>query len=124
MAELPDLTVFASILNHKFKGKQLEKLDVIVAKKINVSSAELKSKLEGQKLEKVARVGKTLQFHFGKSDILVLHLMLRGDLRDFMKIHGQRLKGLPQESSLNQKPSGVELHILLRSKSFMNKANS
>ncbi len=41
MAELPDLTVFASILNHKFKGKKLEKLDVIVAKKINVSSAEL-----------------------------------------------------------------------------------
>ncbi|WP_316797671.1 DNA-formamidopyrimidine glycosylase family protein [Pedobacter frigidisoli] len=54
-----------------------------------------KSKLEGQKLEKVARVGKTLQFHFGKSDILGLHLMLRGELRDFMKIHGAKIERSP-----------------------------
>ena len=85
MAELPDLTVFASTLNYKFKDETLEKLDVIVAKKINVSSAKLKRRLEGQKLEKVVRVGKTLQFHFGKTDILGLHLMLRGELKEIRK---------------------------------------
>ncbi|WP_316786799.1 hypothetical protein [Pedobacter frigiditerrae] len=41
MAELPDLTVFAGILNRRFKGKTLKELEVIVAKKINVSDVEL-----------------------------------------------------------------------------------
>lgn len=81
MAELPDLTVFAKTLNSLFKGKTLKTLDVVVAKKLNVTASELKGKLEGRKLEEVKREGKTLRFHFGKNEILGLHLMLRGELR-------------------------------------------
>lgn len=80
MAELPDLTIFAQILNRKFKGKVLTSLDVTVAKKLNVPAAELRSALVGRQLIEVKREGKTLQFHFSGNVILGLHLMLRGEL--------------------------------------------
>ena len=80
MAELPDLTVFANILTRKFGGKTLNRIDVTVAKKLNVSPAELKSALEGRQLLAVKRAGKTLQFHFSGEQVLGLHLMLRGEL--------------------------------------------
>ena len=79
MAELPDLTVFAQILTRRFKGKTLKEIDVKVANKLKISVAELKKALEGKKLTKVSREGKTLQFHFGER-VLGLHLMLRGEL--------------------------------------------
>jgi len=85
MAELPDLTVFALTLNRKFKGKRLKKLEIFIAKKLNVTSLELQKRLENQVLEKVDRVGKTLQFRFGKSEVLGLHLMLRGELKEVSK---------------------------------------
>ncbi|TCC88074.1 formamidopyrimidine-DNA glycosylase [Pedobacter frigiditerrae] len=80
MAELPDLTVFAGILNRRFKGKTLKELDVVVANKINASEKELKKALEGKKLLSVSREGKTLQMHFSDDQVLGLHLMLRGEL--------------------------------------------
>ena len=79
MAELPDLEVFAQIISRRFKGKTLEELEVQVAKKLNVTASELKAKLEGKKLSKVSRYGKTLHFHFG-DEVLQVHLMLRGEL--------------------------------------------
>lgn len=79
MAELPDLEVFAQILSRRFKGKTLKELEVKVIKKLNVTAAHLKAKLEGKKLSNVLRYGKTLHFHFGK-EILQVHLMLRGEL--------------------------------------------
>ncbi len=80
MAELPDLTVFAGILNRRFKGKTLKNLTVSVEKKINVSAKRLSETLEGKKLVEVSREGKTLQLHFSADQILGLHLMLRGEL--------------------------------------------
>ncbi|WP_428330086.1 DNA-formamidopyrimidine glycosylase family protein [Mucilaginibacter sp.] len=82
MAELPDLTVFAQILSRKFKGKELDKLEVTVAKKLNGTVGDLKSALEGHELSSVRREGKTLQLHFSDNQILGLHLMLRGELVD------------------------------------------
>lgn len=58
MAELPDLTVFARILSRKFRGEILEKLEVTVAKKLNVTVAELSAALEGQELQEVRREGR------------------------------------------------------------------
>jgi len=84
MAELPDLTVFAQILTRRFKGKTLKEIDVKVAKKLKVSVDELRKALEGSKLNKVSREGKTLQFHFGEH-VLGLHLMLRGELETIEK---------------------------------------
>lgn len=85
MAELPDLTVFASKLNRLLKNETLHTLDIRVATKLNVSTAELKKKLENQKLKKVERIGKSLQFHFGDNEILGLHLMLKGELKELDK---------------------------------------
>jgi formamidopyrimidine-DNA glycosylase len=84
MAELPDLSVFAATLSRKFTGKTLSYVEVKYPKKLNVSASELQSALEGKKLDKVERYGKTLRFHFG-DQVLGLHLMLRGDLFDVAK---------------------------------------
>jgi formamidopyrimidine-DNA glycosylase len=80
MAELPDLTVFAQILSRRFAGQVLETLEVTVAKKLNVSVKEIKTALEGRELIKVERAGKTLQLYFSGTQVLGLHLMLRGEL--------------------------------------------
>ncbi len=84
MAELPDLAVFAATLSRKFVGKSLSYVEVKYDKKLNVSAAELQSALEGKKLDKVERYGKTLRLHFS-DQVLQLHLMLRGDLFDVVK---------------------------------------
>jgi len=80
MAELPDLTVFAQILSRRFQGKVLDKIEVTVAKKLNVTASELSAALDGQQLIAVTRDGKTLQFHFSGGKVLGVHLMLRGEL--------------------------------------------
>lgn len=80
MAELPDLTVFAQILSRRFAGKVLETLEVTVANKLNVPVKEIKTALEGRELIKVERAGKTLQLYFSGTQVLGLHLMLRGQL--------------------------------------------
>jgi formamidopyrimidine-DNA glycosylase len=80
MAELPDLTVFANILNRKFSGKTVDRLDITVDKKLNVSADALRSAIKGKELSKVVRIGKTLQFKFSDHLVLGLHLMLRGEL--------------------------------------------
>ena len=81
MAELPDLSVFAGILNKRFKGKTLRKIEIKHSGKLNVSTNELEENLLNHRLVTVARSGKTLQFDFGKDKILGLHLMLRGEVK-------------------------------------------
>jgi len=81
MPELPDLEVFAANLEKRFKNKTLEKLEVTVSKKLNVSEKQLKAALEGHQLQAVSREGKTLQLHFGTGQVLGLHLMLHGELK-------------------------------------------
>lgn len=85
MPELPDLQAFSRNLNKMLAGKTLEKINVTVAGKLNVSVKELKSSLEKQKLEKVYREGKELHFRFSNENVLGLHLMLRGQLSIFKK---------------------------------------
>lgn len=80
MPELPDLAVFAVNLEKLFKNKTLEKIQVTVSRKLNVSAEELTTALEGKKLDSVTREGKTIQLHFG-TEVLGLHLMLHGELK-------------------------------------------
>lgn len=80
MPELPDLQVFSHNLNKVLVGKTLKNVSVPVDKKLNVSTAELKTALEKQKLIEVYREGKELHFKFNNSNVLALHLMLRGQL--------------------------------------------
>lgn len=81
MPELPDLEVFAANLEKRFKHKTLERLEVHVAKKLNVPEEELKQTLEGHQLTVVKREGKTIQLHFGAGRVMGLHLMLHGELK-------------------------------------------
>jgi len=80
MPELPDLQAFSHNLNKKLARKTLRDINVINAKKLNVTHKELKETLEGQQLEKIYRDGKELYLKFAKGDILALHLMLHGKL--------------------------------------------
>ena len=81
MPELPDLEVFASNLQKRFKNKIVENVDVTVAKKLNVTIDEFKQAVEGHALEQVTRDGKTLQLHFKNKTVVGLHLMLHGEIR-------------------------------------------
>src|SRR5689334_18061181 len=82
MPELPDLQVFSSNLDKALKGKKVKKITVPVAKKLNVSTAALKKKLEGQSIKRIYREGKELMIEF-TTDTLSLHLMLHGNLYYF-----------------------------------------
>jgi len=81
MPELPDLEIFAANLEKQFKNKKLDRLEVVVAKKLNVTEKELQGAFVGRKLESVLREGKTLQLHFEGGGVLGLHLMLHGAIR-------------------------------------------
>src|SRR4051812_41931567 len=85
MPELPDLQIFSRNLNKKLAGKTLNKINVLVDKKLNVSPGKLSSSLEKRKLDKIYREGKELYFKFDNDNILALHLMLRGQLHVFEK---------------------------------------
>ncbi len=82
MPELPDLEVFAANLQKRFKNKILERIDLVVAKKLNVPIKQLKDTVEGKQLEKVSREGKTMQLHFKNGAVVGLHLMLHGEIRE------------------------------------------
>jgi len=85
MPELPDLQVFSYNLTKALKGKKLEKIDIKVSQKANVPADEFNKALDGQILDKVARVGKELHFEFKNGHLLGLHLMLHGQLYFFDK---------------------------------------
>jgi len=90
MPELPDLQVFSRNLTKLFKGKKLEKINVLIAQKLNVPEKELQTTLEGQILDKVVRTGKELHFIFGSGQTLAIHLMLHGQLHVFDKKNDQK----------------------------------
>lgn len=81
MPEIPDLEIFAKNLAKRFIGKRLEKVEVKVPARLNISPEELKAALEGCQLKKITRQGKTLLFAFDKDKVLGLHLMLHGEIR-------------------------------------------
>ncbi|WP_461451990.1 Fpg/Nei family DNA glycosylase [Mucilaginibacter sp.] len=85
MPELPDLQVFSRNLTKALKGKKLEKVDIKVYSKLNVSEKALQDSLKGSTLIKVVRAGKELHFEFDNKHILGLHLMLHGQLFMFHK---------------------------------------
>jgi len=85
MPELPDLQVFSQNLTKKFAGKRLKKLNIVNSKKLKQSATSIRKTLEKQKLIKVYREGKELRFAFENGNILGLHLMLHGNLKQFQK---------------------------------------
>jgi len=90
MPELPDLQVFSRNLTKALKGKKLEKIEVKIAQKLNVTEIELSDALVGETLINVTRVGKELHLEFENKHVLGLHLMLHGQLFIFNKTNGHK----------------------------------
>ncbi|MGN6639583.1 MAG: DNA-formamidopyrimidine glycosylase family protein, partial [Mucilaginibacter sp.] len=80
MPELPDLQAFSRNLTKIFKGKKVDRAEVEVNRKLNVSVKELQEALHGQEIEKFIRQGKELHILFKSGQALGLHLMLHGQL--------------------------------------------
>ncbi len=80
MPELPDLQVFSKNLQKELKGKKLEKITVRAGANVNVSSAQLKKKVERETVKTVYREGKELRMAFRNGTVLGLHMMLHGKL--------------------------------------------
>ena len=80
MPELPDLQVFSKNLQKELKGKKLEKITVRAGANVNVSSAQLKKKVESKTVKTVYREGKELRMAFRNGTVLGLHMMLHGKL--------------------------------------------
>jgi formamidopyrimidine-DNA glycosylase len=90
MPELPDLQVFSRNLDKQLKGKTLKKVNILNDSKIKAPATSFKKSLEGEKLEKVYRVGKELHFRFANDNVLGLHLMLNGNLYLFEKANERK----------------------------------
>ncbi|MDB4924422.1 DNA-formamidopyrimidine glycosylase family protein [Mucilaginibacter sp.] len=80
MPELPDLQAFSHNLTNIFHGKKLDKVEVIVDRKLNVSEKELQQTLSCLEVEQFKRAGKELHIIFKGGHSLGLHLMLHGQL--------------------------------------------
>lgn len=98
MPELPDIEVFARNLKKRFAGKTLQRIVVVMGKKLKDTRQQLSSRLEGKKLEDIYRSGKEIRFRFSGNNMLGMHLMLTGDL-------------FPFEGKNEQKWTIVEMHF-------------
>jgi len=90
MPELPDLQNFAANLHSIFTGKKLLTVEVVKAKNLKDTEADLKKNLEGQVLKKVYRDGKELRFLFSNNILLGMHLMLHGELHIYNRVNEQK----------------------------------
>src|SRR5687768_13203094 len=79
MPEIPDLVVFRDNLNKLLKGKKLATIESYDPK--GPETGQLQAALNGKKLTDITREGKELWFHFGKKNVLAIHLMLTGKFK-------------------------------------------
>lgn len=81
MSELPDLEIFAETLDKRFRNKVLERVEIKLAKSLNVAIAELKNNLEGQELRNLTRNGLAIALQFKNHAVLTVDLMSSGKLQ-------------------------------------------
>ncbi|MDP2037894.1 MAG: DNA-formamidopyrimidine glycosylase family protein, partial [Ignavibacteria bacterium] len=78
MPELPDLTVFASNLTKKLKGRKIKSVEFSSTQRLNVTTEEFQKTVCDCAVEEVNRVGKETEFVFSNGTKLHVHLMLTG----------------------------------------------
>jgi formamidopyrimidine-DNA glycosylase len=78
MPELPDLTVFASNLSAKLKGKKVKSVNYFKDKRLNVTSDEFRQSICDAVIKEINRSGKEIEFVFSNGNTLFVHLMLSG----------------------------------------------
>ena len=79
MPELPDITVYLEALERRVVGQVLEKIRVLDGFVLRTAVPPIAS-LEGQRVERLRRLGKRIAFGFAGDRWLVLHLMIAGRL--------------------------------------------
>src|SRR5688572_25651342 len=80
MPELPDITVYQEALERRVVGQVLEKIRVLDVFVLRTAMPPISS-LEGQRVEKLRRLGKRIAFGFAHGRWLVMHLMIAGRLQ-------------------------------------------
>jgi formamidopyrimidine-DNA glycosylase len=80
MPELPDITVYLEALERCVVGQVLEKIRVLDVFVLRTAVPPIQS-LEGQRIERLRRLGKRIVFGFPGDRWLVLHLMIAGRLQ-------------------------------------------
>lgn len=78
MPELPDLTVFASNLTKKLKGRKIKSVEFYPPLRPHVTPEELQKSACNNIIEEVNRVGKETEFVLSNGTKLHVHLMLTG----------------------------------------------
>ena len=79
MPELPDITVYLEALERRVVGQVLEKIRVLDGFVLRTAVPPISS-LEGQRVERLRRLGKRIACGFAGDRWLVLHLMIAGRL--------------------------------------------
>ncbi|MCB0194268.1 MAG: bifunctional DNA-formamidopyrimidine glycosylase/DNA-(apurinic or apyrimidinic site) lyase [Anaerolineae bacterium] len=80
MPELPEVETVVRGLRGPLVGRTFTGVTITWPNSIRTSILELQSRLPGQRIEKITRRGKYLQFHLSEGDMLFLHLKMTGDL--------------------------------------------
>lgn len=79
MPELPEVETIVKGLNKKIKGKRFAHVEVELERQLSNSTTEhFNSFIKGEKLDRVDRVGKYLQFIFESGKCFLTHLRMTG----------------------------------------------
>ncbi len=82
MPELPEVETIVNDLRPRIEGRRFTGVSVYCPEMVHKSSvAELKRRLPGQVIKKIARRGKYLIFRLTSGEALILHLRMTGSLR-------------------------------------------
>jgi formamidopyrimidine-DNA glycosylase len=80
MPEIPDLNIFCTNLAERLVGNTLNKIRILVPRRLKKPESDFKEALEEQKLMAINRVGKQMYFEFANNHVLSLQLMLYGSM--------------------------------------------
>lgn len=80
MPELPEVETVVRGLRGPLVGRTFTGVTVTWPNSIRTPIPELQHRLPGQRIEKITRRGKYLQFHLSEGDTLFIHLKMTGDL--------------------------------------------
>lgn len=80
MPEIPEMEIYKDYLNQWVKDKQIDDVNVLRIKCVNLESTEFCRIVMGKRIKDITRSGKYLIFHLDDSHFLLTHMMLEGRL--------------------------------------------
>ncbi|MFZ5515920.1 MAG: DNA-formamidopyrimidine glycosylase family protein [Candidatus Zhuqueibacterota bacterium] len=83
MPELPEIVVISKQMNETIAEKKIESVAIYQSKCLNRPEEDYARHLVGQKVKKVAPLGKWVEIHFSRGDRLLISLGMGGELLYF-----------------------------------------